>query len=243
MSMCKSVQFKLISFLVPRFTWDIQADLSLVDNLPEGTLMMARGPLRSHSAAQGDYEAFQVARWALDCFVQPSVPFTHPGGRGSWDALPNYIRSTDEGWTYGYVFQRLLDIAALHPESRNLTIPNLDNKPLGVPAATHVATSTWRLGNQKLFSFCFRLHHALAGKVNSSSNHPIMNIAKPQAILEPNTETHPSKRLHVRAVPFLNLINNDAGSRARRNLATYRPTREFHSVFCCDECELSPMDS
>jgi hypothetical protein len=124
--------------------------------------MMARGEQGRHSAAKGDYEAFQVARWALGCFKQPAVLMTHPGGRGNWDALPISIRGTDESWTYAYVFQRLLDFATLHHAGHHVPVVDPDIKPLDVPAATRAAISSWGPGNQKLFSYCFRLYRALA---------------------------------------------------------------------------------
>jgi hypothetical protein len=141
------------------FTWDLPDNLSVIDDLPEGTQMMARGPDGRSIVTQDDYEAFQVARWALSCFVQSSVPLTHPGGRGSWDAMPTSVRDEGgEGWTYAYVFQRLLEIAALHP-----AIQNVDSSAgvSVVPERIRAATSQWRARNEKLFSFCFRLHSAL----------------------------------------------------------------------------------
>lgn len=79
---------------------------------------MARGPNNAWTPIQGDFEAFQVARWALDCFVS-SVPITHPGGRGNYDALPTCLGA---GWVGPYVFQRLLDIASLHHAIRAVPI-------------------------------------------------------------------------------------------------------------------------
>ncbi|KAI9510484.1 hypothetical protein F5148DRAFT_569745 [Russula earlei] len=145
---------------VTTIAWDIQADLSSVTDLSEGTQMLSRGPLGAHSATKTDFEAFQVARWALTCFVQPAVPITHPGGRGTWDARPTPT-SEDVGWTNAYVLQRLLEIAALHPATWNVPILGADDELSDAPAATLAAISSWKQGNQRLFSFCFRLYRAL----------------------------------------------------------------------------------
>lgn len=157
----RSLQFKLTSYPVAGFPWDVQADATSTTGLPDGTFMMACGPQGLHSVVQCDYEAFQVARWALDCFMHSAVPLTHPGGRGSWDAMPISIHCTDEGWVYAYVFQRLLDIAAVHPASRNIPILAPDDRLSDAPTTALVAIRSWRPGNQRLFSFCFRLHRAL----------------------------------------------------------------------------------
>ena len=141
-------------FAVPGFTWNVQPDLRSIADLPIATQMMACGPNNSYMPVQADFEAFQVARWALDCFVS-AVPITHPGGRGNYDVAPV---SLGAGWVGLYVFQRLLDIASLHHATRAIPI---SGTPGEVPSALQNATSSWDVANRKLLSFCFRLHQAL----------------------------------------------------------------------------------
>ena len=56
-------------FAVPGFTWNVQPNLRSIVDLPIATQMMACGPDNSYTFIQADFEAFQIARWALDCFV------------------------------------------------------------------------------------------------------------------------------------------------------------------------------
>jgi hypothetical protein len=118
---------------------------------------MACGSTDAYTRTQADFEALQVARWALDCFVS-AVPITHPGGRGIYDAIPV---SLGAGWVGRYVFQRLLDIASLHHATRAVPITHPSGAPGDVPPALQNATSSWNVANQKLLSYCFRLHQAL----------------------------------------------------------------------------------
>ena len=159
---------------VPRFTWNVQPNLRSIDDLPIGTRMMACGPHNSnYMPIQADFEALQVARWALDCFVS-AVPITHPGGRGNYDSVPDsleaeWVGSLGAGWAGPYVLQRLLDIASLHHATRALPI---SGTPGEIPSALQNATSSWDTANQELFSFCFRLHQALiqAGAIVTGSS-------------------------------------------------------------------------
>ena len=129
--------------------------------------MMIRGPDKWYIPVQADFEALQVARWALDCFVS-AVPITHPGDRGSlnynevpFSAKAGRVGSLGAGWAGPYVFQRLLDIASLHPVTRAVPIILPSGTPGEVPLALQNATSSWDVANRNLFSFCFRLHQAL----------------------------------------------------------------------------------
>ena len=130
--------------------------------------MMAFGPDGSYTPIQADFEAFQIARWALDCF-ESSVPITHPGGRGHYDAIPGSREAG--GWVGRYVFQRLIDIASLHHATRAVPITHPSGTPGEVPSALQNATSSWDVASRDLFSFCFRLHQALvqAGATVTSS--------------------------------------------------------------------------
>ena len=150
---------------VPGFPWNVQPDLRSISDLPIGTQMMICGPgNRSYTPFPADFEALQVARWALDCFVSP-VPITHPGGRGNYDAI---LTSPSTGWAGPYVFQRLLDIASLHPATRAIPIDATSEE---VPSALEDATLFWDIASRNLLSFCFRLHQALvqAGAIVTSS--------------------------------------------------------------------------
>ena len=149
-------------FAVPGFTWNVQPNLRSIANLPIGTRMMAFGPDSSYTPIQADFEALQVARWALDCFVS-SVPITHPGGRGYYDAIPGSREAgcLGAGWVGRYVFQRLLDIASLHHATRAVPIIHPSGTPGEVPSVLQKATSSWDVASRNLFSFCFRLHQAL----------------------------------------------------------------------------------
>lgn len=128
--------------------------------------MMACGPDNSnYMPIQADFEALQVARWALDCFVS-AVPITHPGGQGNHNSVPasleaGWVGSLETGWVGRYVFQRLLDIASLHHATRAVPISHPSGTPGEVPSALQNATSSWNVANQGLLSFCFRLHQAL----------------------------------------------------------------------------------
>jgi hypothetical protein len=131
--------------------------------------MMASGPSKSYTPRQSDFEALQVARWALDCFVS-AVPITHPGGRGNHDAIPTSF-SASAGWVGLYVFQRLLDIASMHHATRAVPITHPSGTSGDVPSSLQNATSSWDVANRDLFSFCFRLHRALvqAGAIVTGS--------------------------------------------------------------------------
>jgi hypothetical protein len=118
---------------------------------------MASGSSTAYVRTEADFEALQVARWALDCFVSP-VPITHPGGRGIYDATPV---SLGAGWVGPYVFQRLLEIASLHHATRAVPITHPSGAPGEIPSALQNATSSWDVANRNLLSFCFRLHQAL----------------------------------------------------------------------------------
>jgi hypothetical protein len=126
---------------------------------------MAFGPNNSYTPTQVDFEALQVARWALHCFLS-AVPITHPGGRGlqGQDSLGG-------GWVGLYVFQRLVDIASLHHATRAVPITHPSGTPGEIPSALKNATSSWDVANRDLLSFCFRLHQALvqAGAIVNSS--------------------------------------------------------------------------
>lgn len=144
-------------FAVPGFTWNVQPDLRSIADLPVATQMMTCGPNNSYMPIQADFEALQIARWALDCFVS-AVPITHPGGRGNYDIAP---ASLGAGWVGPYVFQRLLDIASLHHATRTVPITHASGTSGEVPSALQNATSSWDVANRSLLSFCFRLHQAL----------------------------------------------------------------------------------
>jgi hypothetical protein len=76
----------------------MQPNLRSIADLPIATQMMACGPHTSYIPKQVDFEALQVARWALDCFVS-AVPITHPGSRGNYDAVPaSLVGSLGAGW-------------------------------------------------------------------------------------------------------------------------------------------------
>ena len=98
-------------FAVPGFTWNVQPNLRSIADLPIGTQMMACGPGNLYyMPIQADFEALQVARWALDCFVS-AVPITHPGGRGNYGSVPaslaaEWVGSLGAG-VGPYVFQTL----------------------------------------------------------------------------------------------------------------------------------------
>ena len=138
--------------------------------------MMVCGPGNSNYVPiQADFEALQVARWALDCFVS-AIPITHPGGRVNYNAVPasleaGWVGSLGAGWVGPYVFQRLLDIASLHRATRAVPITHPSGTPGEVPSALQNATSSWDVANQNLLSFCFRLHQALvqAGAIVTGS--------------------------------------------------------------------------
>ena len=152
-------------FAVPGFTWNVQTNLRSISDLPIATQMMACRPDNSYMPIQADFEAFQVARWALDCFVS-SIPITHPGGRGNYDAIPaslevGWVGSLGAGCVGPYVFQRLLDIASLHRATRAVSITHPSGTPGDVPSSLQNATSSWDVANRELLSFCFRLHQAL----------------------------------------------------------------------------------
>ena len=118
---------------------------------------MACSPNNSYTPIQADFEALQVACWALDCFVS-AVPITHPGGRGDYDAVPT---SLGAGWVGPYVFQRLLDIASLHHATRAVPITHPSGTSGDVPSTLQNSTSSWDIANRNLLSYCFRLHQAL----------------------------------------------------------------------------------
>ena len=134
--------------------------------------MMAFGPDSSYTPIQADFEALQVARWALDCFVS-SVPITHPGGRGYYDAIPGSYEAgcLGAGWAGRYVFQRLLDVASQHHATRAVPVTHPSGTPGDIPLPLQSATSSWDAANRNLFSFCFRLHQALvqAGAIVTGS--------------------------------------------------------------------------
>ena len=83
--------------------------LRSINGLPISTQMMAFGPDSSYTPIQADFEALQVACWVLDCFVS-SVPITHPGGQGYYDAMPG---SYEAG---------CLDVASQHHATRAVPI-------------------------------------------------------------------------------------------------------------------------
>ena len=101
---------------------------------------------------QADFEALQVARWKLDCFVS-AVPITHPGGRRNYGSVPaslaaEWVGSLGAG-VGPYVFQRLLDIASLHHATRAVPITHPSGTPGEVPLALQNATLSWDVANQK----------------------------------------------------------------------------------------------
>ena len=125
--------------------------------------MMACGPGKLYyMPIQADFEALQVAHWALDCFVS-AVSITHPGGRGNHGSVlaslaAKWEGSLGAGWVGPYVIQILLDIASLHHATRDVPITHPSGTPGEVPLALQNA---WDVENQKSLSFCFRLHQAL----------------------------------------------------------------------------------
>lgn len=157
---------------VPGFIWNVQPNLRSITDLPIGTRIMAFGPDNSYTPIQADFEALQIARWALDCFVS-AVPITHPGGRGYYETIPGSYEGgcLGVGWVGRYVFQRLLDIASLHHATRAVPVAHPSGTPGDVPLALQNATSSWDETNRNLFSFCFRLHQALvqAGAIVTGS--------------------------------------------------------------------------
>ncbi|KAF9052574.1 hypothetical protein BDP27DRAFT_1345272 [Rhodocollybia butyracea] len=132
--------------------WNVQPNLSIITDLPAATIAM------SADRSQLTLESFQVARWAIALFSPHGIPITTPGGRGVWDALQSY-RNIYTGWASTFLLQRLLEVRALHPSCHHVPIDTNDWKR-DIPAEIVAAASTWNNENQKVVSFCFRLHRA-----------------------------------------------------------------------------------